>query len=76
MRPVRAAGPYDPQPFSTEMVRRLVWIFTSAGDLVLDPNAGTGVTGRVAWELGRRAWLVEREPSYLGSPRRSGPCRR
>jgi modification methylase len=64
MRPVRAAGPYDPQPFSTEMVRRLVWIFTSAGDLVLDPNAGTGVTGRVAWELGRRAWLVEREPSY------------
>jgi modification methylase len=53
-----------PAPFPDELVRRLVCIFSRPGDVVLDPFAGLGTVGRVARSLGRRAWLIEREPSY------------
>ena len=64
LHPTKRAGACGPAPFRAELVRRLLWICTSAGDLVLDPNAGTGMTGRVASQMGRRAWLIERQPSY------------
>jgi DNA modification methylase len=35
------------------------------GGLVLDPFAGTGTTGMVAQELGRRALLLELNPEYV-----------
>ncbi|MHB8995290.1 MAG: DNA-methyltransferase [Armatimonadota bacterium] len=48
-----------------ELVRRMVRLSTLPGELVLDPMAGTGTTGEVAMELGRRFLLFEREPEYV-----------
>lgn len=73
----------QPAPFPDELVRRLVILYSRPDDLVLDPFAGLGTVGRVAQALGRRAWLIEREPSYwprleslaqgvLDAPRRQG----
>lgn len=53
-----------PLAFPDELVRRLVELFSEPGDVVLDPYAGTGTTGRVACGLGRQAWLIERESAY------------
>jgi hypothetical protein len=44
-----------PEPLIAELIRD----FTDEGDLILDPWAGHGTTGRVAKDLGRRAILVE-----------------
>ena len=38
-------------------------VVPAPGDVVLDPFAGTGTTGRVALGLGRRAWLTEKAPT-------------
>jgi DNA modification methylase len=37
---------------------------TKPGDVVLDPFGGSGTTGEVALELGRRAELIELNPDY------------
>ncbi len=58
------AQPGDPLAFPDELVRRLIELFSAPDDVVLDPYAGTGAVGRVARELGRAAWLIEREASY------------
>ena len=42
----------------------LLGLFTSPGDLVLDPYAGSGSTGIAALRLGRRAILIEKDPKY------------
>lgn len=39
-----------------EIARRLIKLFSFAGDIVLDPFLGSGTTARVAEELGRR-WI-------------------
>lgn len=38
---------------------------TRVGDVVLDPFAGSGTTGQVAIELGRKAVLIELNPDYV-----------
>ena len=38
---------------------------SKAGDVVLDPFAGSGTTGKVAIELGRRAVLIEPKAEYV-----------
>ncbi|MGA7924073.1 MAG: site-specific DNA-methyltransferase [Thermoplasmata archaeon] len=48
--------------FPPEIPRRLVRMFSRAGDTVLDPFAGTGTTLWVASALGRNAIGVELEP--------------
>jgi DNA modification methylase len=58
------AQPGGPLAFPDELVRRLVLLFSEPGDVVLDPYAGTGTTGRVGHALDRQAWLIEREPTY------------
>lgn len=68
----------QPAPFPSELVRRLVLLYSRPGDVVLDPFAGLGTVGRVAVALGRDAWLIERESVYWprlaaladGTPRR------
>ncbi len=42
----------------------LILSWSNVGDIVLDPFAGSGTTGKVALELGRKAILIELNPSY------------
>jgi site-specific DNA-methyltransferase (adenine-specific) len=44
------------------LLERIVAASSRAGDLVLDPYAGSGTTGVAAARLGRRWLLVDREP--------------
>lgn len=53
-----------PQPFPDELARRVIDLYSRRGDVVLDPFAGLGTVGRVARDMGRAAWLIERESAY------------
>ena len=46
------------------VLKRLIEIFTDAGDVVIDPCAGSGATLRAAAELGRKAYGFEIVKSY------------
>ncbi|MBM4249184.1 MAG: site-specific DNA-methyltransferase [Euryarchaeota archaeon] len=48
-----------------ELLRRVILTTTREGDLVLDPVAGTGTTGYVAWSLRRHFVMVEINPKYV-----------
>ncbi len=54
-----------PAPFPVEVPRRLIRMFSFAGDTVLDPFAGTGTTAVAAMETGRNSISIEIEPSYI-----------
>lgn len=56
--------------FPEALVRRCIIAGTRPGDMVLDPFGGSGTTGRVAIELGRRATLIELNPKYVEIARR------
>src|SRR2546422_1055043 len=45
--------------FPDEIPRRLLKLYSFAGETVLDPFAGSGTTLRVAKELGRNSWGFE-----------------
>ncbi len=51
--------------FPTEVPRRAIMAGCPVGGVVLDPFAGSGTTGMVALELGRRAVLIELNPEYI-----------
>ena len=51
--------------FPEELPRRLIRMFTFAGDTVLDPFLGSGTTVKAALELGRNAVGYEINPAYL-----------
>lgn len=62
--PVR---PYKGAHFATypgELITPCILAGTKPGDVVLDPFGGSGTTGQVALELGRRALLIELNPDY------------
>ncbi|MBN1391039.1 MAG: site-specific DNA-methyltransferase [Candidatus Thermoplasmatota archaeon] len=48
-----------------ELLRRVTLTSTNEGDLILDPFAGTGTTGHVARELGRKFIMIEANPDYI-----------
>jgi len=50
--------------FPPDLVKPCILAGTKPGDVVLDPFGGSGTTGMVALELGRRAVLVELNPEY------------
>lgn len=52
-------------PFPKELARRCVLTGSSPGDTVLDPFMGSGTTGVVAAEHGRRFIGIELNPQYL-----------
>ncbi len=54
-----------PAPFPMKLAGRLIRMFSFAGDIVLDPFAGTGTTNLAALEAGRNSIGVEIEPKYL-----------
>ena len=51
--------------FPTEIPRRAILIGSRPGDTILDPFGGSGTTGMVALELGRKAVLCELNPAYV-----------
>jgi modification methylase len=54
-----------PAPYPPEVPRRLIRMFSFAGDTVVDPFAGTGTTAIAALETGRHSVSVEIEPGYV-----------
>ncbi len=63
--PVRPKQIAHPCPYPEEIVHRLVTLFSRAGDLVLDPFAGSGQTLKVANALGRRVIGYDIEPAFV-----------
>lgn len=54
----------------TALMRAIIRDYSRSGDVVLDPFAGSGTTGKAALAEGRRAVLVERVPGYAEIARR------
>ncbi len=56
-----------PAPYPVEIPRRLVKMFSFAGDTVVDPFAGTGTTAIAGMETDRNSISVEIDPAYVAS---------
>jgi DNA modification methylase len=56
-----------PAPYPIEIPRRLIRMFSFAGDTVVDPFAGTGTTALAAMETNRNSISVEIDPTYVVS---------
>jgi len=54
-----------PAPYPPELASRLIRMFSFAGDVVLDPFAGTGTTSLAAADSGRSSISVDIDPGYL-----------
>lgn len=54
-----------PAPYPVEIPRRLIAMFSFAGDTVLDPFGGTGTTSEAAARLGRSSVMADIEPRYI-----------
>ena len=54
-----------PAPFPLELAERLIRLFSFAGDVVLDPFAGTGTTSVAAMACGRNSIGNEIDPGYI-----------
>jgi len=54
-----------PAPYPMEIPRRLIRMFSFAGDTVVDPFAGTGTTALAAMETGRNSISADIEPTYV-----------
>lgn len=59
-----------PAPYPVELAERLIRMFSFAGDIVLDPFAGTGSTTSGAIRSGRNSIGIELEPKYLAMARK------
>ena len=62
-RLVRPRGYQTEKP--AELLRSLIEMSTEEGDLVIDPFAGSGVTGAEAIKAGRKAVLIEKKPEVV-----------
>jgi site-specific DNA-methyltransferase (adenine-specific) len=59
--------PFKGAHFATyppDLIKPCILAGSRPGDMVLDPFGGSGTTGQVALELGRRATLIELNPEY------------
>ena len=54
-----------PAPFPEELPRRLIELYTFAGDVVLDPFSGAGTTCLAAARQGRRWVGYDIDPAYI-----------
>jgi len=53
-----------PAVFPEELAEKVIRYYSFKDDLVLDPFAGTGTVGKVAFSLERRFLLIDNEPKY------------
>jgi DNA modification methylase len=63
-----ALAPYPEAHFATyppDLIKPCILAGSRPGDTILDPFAGSGTTGMVALELGRKAILIELNPDYV-----------
>ncbi len=63
-----ATAPYPEAHFATyppDLIKPCIMAGSRVGDTVLDPFAGSGTTGMVALELGRKAVMIELNPAYV-----------
>ncbi len=51
--------------YPPDLIRPCILAGTKPGDTVIDPFGGSGTTGAVAIELGRKAILIELNPEYV-----------
>ena len=58
------SGKGHPAAFPRELARRCILLGSRPGDTILESFGGSGTTGQVALELGRRAILIELNPEY------------
>ncbi len=54
-----------PAIFPLELAEKVITYYSFKGDVVLDPFAGIGTTGKAAAKLGRRFVLLEQELRYV-----------
>ena len=54
-----------PAVFPIDLAKRVIKYYSFKNDVVLDPFAGTGTTGRAAAIQNRRFVLIENEPKYI-----------
>jgi DNA modification methylase len=62
------SAPYPEAHFATyppDLIKPCILAGTKPSDVVLDPFGGSGTTGQVAIELGRKAILIELNPQYV-----------
>jgi DNA modification methylase len=51
--------------YPPDLIKPCILAGSRAGEVVLDPFGGSGTTGQVALELGRRAIIIELNPKYV-----------
>lgn len=54
-----------PAVFPLELAEKVIKYYSFRNDVILDPFAGTGTTGRAALKLGRRFAMIERDKEYM-----------
>jgi DNA modification methylase len=59
-----------PAVFPVELAKRVIRYYSFKNDVVLDPFAGSGTTGRAATMIDRRFVLIENESKYIDIIRR------
>jgi DNA modification methylase len=57
--------PRHPAIFPVELAKKVISYYSFREDVVLDPFAGIGTTGKAAVMLGRRFVLIEQNPEYV-----------
>lgn len=65
IHPTRGFEHDHPCPFPEELPLRLIILFSSPGDIVIDPFVGSGTTCKVARNLGRETIGIDINPEYL-----------